>query len=114
MIGQGCVDVVQPDLSRCGGISVGAEVARMAERAGIDLVPHSWLTHLLTGYSLQLIATLPRARFVEFNVSQSPLTRGVRPDALRACSRTARCAIPDAPGIGVAVDQDFIRAHRVN
>ena len=28
--------------------------------AGIDLVPHSWLTHLLTGFSLQLIATLPR------------------------------------------------------
>ena len=45
--------------------------------AGIDLVPHSWLTHLLTGYSLQLIATLPRARFVEFNVSQSALTRGI-------------------------------------
>jgi hypothetical protein len=29
------------------------------ELAGIDLVPHSWLTHLLTGYSLQLIATMP-------------------------------------------------------
>ncbi len=112
-IGQGCVDVVQPDLSRCGGISVGAEVARLAERANIDLVPHSWLTHLLTGYSLQLIATLPRARFVEFNVSQSPLTRGVAPDAF-TLQPDGTLAIPDAPGIGVAVDEDFVRAHRVN
>ncbi len=113
LIGEGCVDVVQPDLSRCGGISVATRVADMAEQAGIDLVPHSWLTHLLTGYSLQLIATLPRARFVEFNVSQSALTRGIarasfslRPDGT--------VPIPDTPGIGVDVDLDFIARHRVN
>ena len=82
-IGDGCVDVIQPDLSRCGGLTVARRVAQMAHDAGIDLVPHSWLTHLLTGYSLQLIATLPRARFVEFNVSQSALTRGITTQPFR-------------------------------
>jgi len=76
-------------------------------------VPHSWLTHLLTGYSLQLIATLPRARFVEFNVSQSALTRGITRTAL-ALSADGTVAIPDTPGIGVEVDLDFVKAHRVN
>jgi L-rhamnonate dehydratase len=112
-IGEGCVDVVQPDLSRCGGITVAAKVAAMAEEAGIDLVPHSWLTHLLTGYSLQLIATLPRARFVEFNVSQSTLTRGIAQASFQL-SEDGTVPIPDTPGIGVEVDLDFIRAHRVN
>ncbi|MGH7153618.1 MAG: mandelate racemase/muconate lactonizing enzyme family protein, partial [Acetobacteraceae bacterium] len=112
-INEGCVDVVQPDLSRCGGVSVAMKVVHLAEEAGIDLVPHSWLTHLLTGYSLQLIATLPRARFVEFNVSQSPLTRGVtRPGVELAPDGTV--AIPDVPGIGVEVDPDFVARHRVN
>ena len=85
----------------------------MAERAGIDLVPHSWLTHLLTAASLQLIATLPRARFVEFNVSQSPLTAGIArgPFVLDA---DGTVAIPDTPGIGAEVDADFIASHRVN
>ena len=112
-IGQGCVDVVQPDLSRCGGISVALRVAQMAEQAGIDLVPHSWLTHLLTGYSLQLIATLPKAKFVEFNVSQSPLTSGIAKASfdLRA---DGTVDIPDTPGIGVEVDTDFVARHRVN
>jgi L-rhamnonate dehydratase len=109
----GCVDVIQPDLSRCGGVTVAARVAHLAEEAGIDLVPHSWLTHLLTGFSLQLIASLPRARFVEFNVSQSALTRGVAPAALKL-EADGTVLIPDAPGIGVEVDLDFIRAHRVN
>jgi L-rhamnonate dehydratase len=112
-IGAGCVDVIQPDLSRCGGVSVAARVAHLAEEAGIDLVPHSWLTHLLTGFSLQLIASLKRARFVEFNVSQSALTRGVAPAALRL-EDDGTVLIPDLPGIGVEVDLDFIRAHRVN
>jgi L-alanine-DL-glutamate epimerase-like enolase superfamily enzyme len=112
-IGEGCVDIVQPDLSRCGGLTVAMRVAELAERAGIDLVPHSWLTHLLTGYSLQLLATLPRARFLEFNVSQSHLTRGIAPAAFRL-DEEGMVAIPAAVGIGVEVDQDFVRAHRVN
>jgi L-alanine-DL-glutamate epimerase-like enolase superfamily enzyme len=112
-IRQGCVDVIQPDLSRCGGITVAALVARLAEEAGIDLVPHSWLTHLLTGYSLQLIATLPRARFVEFNVSQSKLTKGIA-RASFDLAPDGTVGIPDTPGIGVEVDIDFVNAHRVN
>jgi L-alanine-DL-glutamate epimerase-like enolase superfamily enzyme len=112
-IGEGCVDVIQPDLSRCGGVSVARQVARLADRAGIDLVPHSWLTHLLTGYSLQLIATLPRARYVEFNVSQSRLTGGIA-QASFELAEDGTVAIPDTPGIGVSVDTDFIAAHRVN
>jgi L-alanine-DL-glutamate epimerase-like enolase superfamily enzyme len=112
-IAAGCVDVIQPDLSRCGGVSVAAKVAHLAEEAGIDLVPHSWLTHLLTGFSLQLIASLKRARLVEFNVSQSALTRGIAPVGLKL-EADGTVLIPDLPGIGVEVDLDFIRAHRVN
>lgn len=108
----GCVDVIQPDLTRCGGLTVAKHVAEMATRAGIDLVPHSWLTHLLTGYSLQLIATLPRARFVEFNVSQSPLTAGIAPTSL-TLDTEGYIAIPDGVGIGIEVDTAFVDAHRV-
>jgi L-alanine-DL-glutamate epimerase-like enolase superfamily enzyme len=100
----GCVDVIQPDLSRCGGITVARRVMELAEEAGIDLVPHSWLTHLLTASSLQLVAALPRARFVEFNVSQSALTRGV----------TQGMPFRLEPDAGVAVDRDFVAARRVN
>lgn len=92
---------------------MAAKVALLAEEAGIDLVRHSWLTHLLTGYSLQLIATLPRARFVEFNVSQSSLTRGIA-HASFELAEDGTVPIPDIPGIGVEVDLDFITSHRVN
>ena len=70
-------------------------------------MPHSWLTHLLTGYSLQLIATLPRARFVEFNVSQSALTRGVTVTDIQL-EPDGTVKIPNSIGIGVEVDEAFI------
>lgn len=113
LIGEGCVDVVQPDLTRCGGLTVGRQVAALAQREKIDLVPHSWLTDLLTAYSLHLIATLDRPRFVEFNVSQSALTRGVCGGALEL-NDDGTVTVPDGPGHGVAVDEAFVAAHRVD
>jgi L-alanine-DL-glutamate epimerase-like enolase superfamily enzyme len=108
-----CADVIQPDLSRCGGLTVARQVAALANEAGLDLVPHSWLTDLLHAYSLHLIATLPRAMFVEFNVAQSPLTRGVCNGALKL-NADGTVTIPDGVGLGVDVDEDFIQHHRVN
>ena len=109
----GCVDILQPDLSRCGGLTVALKVRDMATAANIDLVPHSWLTHLLTGHSLQFIATLPRAPFVEFNVAQSPLTAGIAPSRFRL-EDDGTVLIPDSIDMGVSVDEDFVKAHRVN
>lgn len=112
-IDMGCVDIVQPDLTRCGGLTVAKRVAQMVDTANLELVPHSWLTDLLHAYSLHLIATLPRAKYVEFNVAQSHLTRGVCGGAL-TLNADGTVSIPEGPGLGVAVDVEFIEAHRVN
>jgi L-alanine-DL-glutamate epimerase-like enolase superfamily enzyme len=112
-IGCGAVDVIQPDLTRCGGLTVALDVARMAEKAGIELVTHSWLTHLLTGHSLQFLSTLKEAPLVEFNVSQSALTGGIAHAPFKL-DADGFLAIPDTVDIGVTVDEKFVQAHRVN
>ncbi|MCC5972970.1 MAG: mandelate racemase/muconate lactonizing enzyme family protein [Rubellimicrobium sp.] len=111
-ITMGCADVIQPDLSRCGGLTVARRVADIASRHNVDIVPHSWLTHLLTTFSLQFIATLPRAPFVEFNVSQSDLTRGVAKADFKL-EEDGTILIPKTTSGGVEVDLDFVRARRV-
>lgn len=111
LIGEGCVDVAQPDLTRCGGLTVARAVAALAARHEIDLVTHSWLTDLLTAYSLHFVATLPRPVFVEFNVAQSALTRGVCGGAL-SLNADGTVSVPTGPGLGVEVNLDFIEAHR--
>jgi L-alanine-DL-glutamate epimerase-like enolase superfamily enzyme len=91
---------------------VGLQIARLAAKAGADLVPHSWLTDLLTAYSLHLVGTLDRPLFVEFNVAQSALTRGICRGAL-SLNSDGTVSIPQGIGLGVTVDEAFIAAHRV-
>ena len=55
---EGGVDVLQPDLSRCGGLTVGKQIADLATRRQINCVPHAWLTDLLKAASLHLNAYL--------------------------------------------------------
>ena len=50
---------------------------------------------------------------MEFNVAQSPLTAGIA-RASFALDADGCVPIPDTPGIGVEVDEDFVAAHRVN
>jgi L-alanine-DL-glutamate epimerase-like enolase superfamily enzyme len=108
-----CVDIIQPDLTRCGGLTVAKRVAELANQCNIQLVPHSWLSDLLHAYSLHLIATLPRALFLEFNIAQSALTKGICGGVLEL-NDDGTVSIPEAPGLGVEVDEEFIQAHRVN
>jgi L-alanine-DL-glutamate epimerase-like enolase superfamily enzyme len=83
---------VQPDLSRCGGLSVARQIATVAQARQIAVVPHAWLTDLNTATALQFDAWLDDAPFLEFNVSQGPLARDL--SATRSGSRTATFACP--------------------
>ena len=112
LIKEAQIDVIQPDLSRCGGLTVAQQLAARAQVARKQVVTHSWLTDLLHAYSLHYLATLDDPRWVEFNVAQSALSRGVTREHLRL-EADGTVAIPDGPGLGVEVDPDFVASAAV-
>ena len=75
LIQRGKVDVIQPDLSRCGGLTRARKILWDAEHAAVDVCPHAWLTDLLTAASLHVNVRLPRSLFLEYNVPDSPMLR---------------------------------------
>jgi L-alanine-DL-glutamate epimerase-like enolase superfamily enzyme len=107
LIGEARIDVLQPDLSRCGGLTVAQQIAPAAQAAGREIVTHSWLTDLLHAYSLHFLATLDDARWVEFNVAQSRLSRGVVRHRL-ALDADGMVGVPHGIGLGIEVDEEFI------
>lgn len=111
LLSTGALDVVQPDLSRCGGLSTAVALATQAHADGLEVVTHSWLTDLLHGYSLHYLSALPEATWVEFNVAQSSLSAGATRGRLSLIDGCV--AVPQGVGIGVEPDLDFIRAHDV-
>ena len=111
LIDQARVDVLQPDLTRCGGFTVGRKIVFMAERANRLVIPHSWCSDLLTAASLHLNAFQRRAVFVEFNTSQGPLSRQLARNPIKL--EDGYLAVPEAPGLGVEVDEEVINRFRI-
>ena len=105
------VDILQPDLTRCGGFTVARKIVHMAERANRLVIPHSWCSDLLTAASLHLNAFQRRAVFVEFNTSQGPLSRDLAQHPLRLID--GYLAVPEGPGLGVEVNEQIIEKYRV-
>lgn len=105
------VDVVQPDLTRCGGFTVARKIVHMAERANVLVIPHSWSSDLLTAASLHLNAFQRRAVFVEFSTSQGPLSRALVKEPLTLVD--GHLAVPCGPGLGVEVSEKTIEQHRI-
>ncbi len=108
---EGRVDVLQPDLSRCGGLTVGRQVADLAGRLQIDCAPHAWLTDLLKAASLHLNAYLATALYLEYNVASASLLTTLCREPLRMVDGQVR--VPDGPGLGVEVDEGVIARYRV-
>jgi L-rhamnonate dehydratase len=108
---EGRVDVLQPDLSRCGGLTVGKQIADFAMRRQIDCVPHAWLSDLLKAASLHLNAYLLNSQYLEFNVSTASLLNHLCKQHIEL--EAGEIAVPDGPGLGVEVDEDVVRRYRV-
>ncbi len=113
LITRGKIDVAQPDLTRCGGISQARKIAWEAEAAGIDVCPHAWLTDLLTSASLHFNATLPRSLFLEYNVCDSPMLREVIRNPV-TMDNEGFIAVPEGPGLGIEVDEAAVKRFSVN
>jgi L-rhamnonate dehydratase len=105
------VDILQPDLTRCGGFTAARKIVHMAELANILVIPHSWSSDLLTAASLHLNAFQRRAVFVEFNTSQGPLSRELARNPLSLVD--GYLPVPNAPGLGVEVDEKVIEKYRI-
>lgn len=100
----GAVDIVQPDVTKVGGISEQRRIAWMAYDLGIKYVGHGWNTALGLAADLQMAAAFPDADLVEF-IGGSPYVDGIlaKPFALDA---EGWLTIPDLPGLGVTIDRD--------
>lgn len=101
------VDIVQPDLHYGGGFIRAVQVARMAEQAGMSVVPH------MSGGGLGYVEVVHFASFVpnagphmEFK-GNSTLPVHCESSSLRAERGLVQC--PTGIGFGVTIDPEFVK-----
>ncbi len=111
LITRGQVDILQPDLSRCGGFTAARKIVHLAQLYNRLTIPHAWLSDILTAASLHLNAFMQRSVFQEFNVTSGPLSREICKNPIRM--RGEFLPVPQGPGLGVEVDESAIEKYRV-
>jgi L-rhamnonate dehydratase len=108
---EGHVHTLQPDLSRCGGLTVGKQIADLALRKQIDCVPHAWLSDLLKAASLHLNAYTMNSLYLEYNVSSASLLNTLCRTPIAMVD--GYVPVPTGPGLGVEVNEEVVARYRV-
>ena len=103
--------IVQPDITRCGGISEMRHIYELAREHGAEMVPHGFSTGILLAATMHFLAACQFGELIEYSQSDSPLFRKLVKNLLPLEDGHVR--VPDAPGLGVVLDEAVIDRYRV-
>jgi D-galactarolactone cycloisomerase len=106
---EGAFDIVQPDVTKVGGISEERRIAWMAEESGVRFIPHGWNTALGLASDLHLATASRNTDMVEY-LTGSPFVDDLVEVPWRL-DQDGMLAIPDGPGLGVSLDMDAVERH---
>src|ERR1700681_4655336 len=98
----GTFDIVQPDVTKVGGISEERRIGWMANDHGIRFIPHGWNTAVGLAADLQLASAFPDTDLVEY-LTGSPFIDDIAAGGWRLDAE-GMLPIPDKPGLGIAID----------
>ncbi len=101
------VDIVQPDCTKCGGLTEAWRIAWTAYEHNVKWVPHGWNTAIGLAADIHLACAMPVAEYVEF-LTPSPymdelITTPFRPDD------EGFLTLPDKPGLGIELNKDAMK-----
>jgi L-rhamnonate dehydratase len=111
LLDEGHLDIIQPDLGRCGGLTEGKRIAHLAYERNKKIVPHAFKTGVLVAASTHFAASLPNGFLIEHTVSTSPLTRDLVKEPI--VFRDGYVHVPERPGLGITLDEAIIDQYRV-
>ncbi len=102
-------DIVQPDVTKVGGISEERRIVWMAEESGVRFIPHGWNTALGLAADLQLASANRNTDLVEY-LTGSPFIDELveKPWQLDA---EGMLPIPASPGLGISLNMDAVEKH---
>ena len=107
IIAAGAADVVQPSLTKVGGISEMKKIATLAAAANVTFVPHSFYFGPGLAATLHVAASTPGVPYVEMPPGR--LAAPLLAEPIRAVDGAV--AAPDRPGLGADPDPDVLKRY---
>ena len=102
----GAFDIVQPDVTKVGGISEERRIGWMAQENGVRFIPHGWNTAVGLAADLQLASAFANTDFVEY-LTGSPYIDEIVATRWQL-DDDGMLPIPTGPGLGIELDTDAL------
>ncbi len=115
------VDVVQPDLTLCGGLDQAKGVALLCQIHNLRFSPHVWGSAVGLAAAVHFVAALPAYPhtdnvaapcLIEYDVGDNPLRDELLTRPLAPVN--GRLAVPEGPGLGIELDPEAVKRFRVD
>ncbi|MFK3706926.1 D-galactarolactone cycloisomerase [Raoultella sp. BIGb0138] len=106
-----CVDISQPDVAACGGISEILNIAALSTTYGVECYPHQWGSGISLAATLHVMASLPIAvprmakEPARLELDRAP---NIFRDQLTNLNIGPVMTVPDKPGLGIEVDLEML------
>ena len=111
VIEDGAITILQPDLSKCGGITEALRIAALGSSWKLPIHPHSSMTGLNHAATIHLLAAIGNGGYFEGDVSKSNLFRDELVENPGVIDRDGNVRPLDRPGIGLEVNEAFLAKH---
>src|SRR5215472_3647256 len=103
--------IIQPDVSRTGGITSMKKIAAMADANYVTVAPHNPNGPICTAASMHVAASIPNFVIMEEGNTERPLYKDIFVDEWKPT--LAYWQVPESPGLGVDISPEFLRDHEV-
>jgi D-galactarolactone cycloisomerase len=111
-------DIIQADISLCGGIAEVLFISEMARLFGMQALPHCWAGAIVIAASLQLNSLLaPHFQgfangdepMMEFDTYENPFREEIVTKKFEL--KKGYFDVPTGPGLGIEINEDVVRKY---
>ena len=105
------VDILQPDLSIAGGVTEALRIEALASAHQLRFAPHLWGGALTFASGLHVAAVASSGFILEYSLGANPMLHELAVENFPVVD--GHIAIPDRPGLGITIDDAFVKKYRV-
>ena len=103
-------DILQPDLAICGGITEAMRISALASAANLRLAPHLWAGAPAFAAGLHVAAASNACHILEYSLGANPMIHELVEENFPV--EDGMLTIPDRPGLGITIVDDFVQRHK--
>lgn len=116
----GSLDIYQPDIAYCGGITEFQKISAIAAAAHVDVVPHCWGLKVNQAAAASAISILPenpgryerRPIYLEVDRTEHPVRDSIFSEAHTV--KNGKLYFNNSPGLGVDVDESAMARYIID